>query len=61
MRRWGDSLPDAKRKLYCTPCRTRDRLRIAPWIDKTKSTPTGDPLPDPPLYEWKKLIARYRS
>jgi hypothetical protein len=38
-----------------------NRRRVRPRIEKTRDDPTGDPLPDPEMYEWKKLIARYRS
>ncbi len=60
-RRWPDNIGDVPRRLWCTPCRIRHRRKIMPKLERTQDAPTGDPLPDPDMYEWKKLIARYRS
>lgn len=60
-KRWNDDLMDAARHFHCGPCSENGAGRQAPWIDKTRDEPTGEPLPLPSDYEWKKLIARYRS
>jgi len=60
-RHWSDDLASATKRFYCSYCRRTDRTKIAPRIDKTQEPPTGDPLEGPTDYEWKKLIARYRS
>ena len=58
---WSDDIESVRKRLYCSLCRLTRRKRITPRIDKTHDQPTGPQLEDPPMYEWKKLIARYRS
>jgi hypothetical protein len=60
-KRWNNGITEARRRLYCSYCRCADRSKVMPRIDKTNDAPTGALLPDPPIYEWKKLVARYRS
>ncbi|MCW3848126.1 hypothetical protein OF829_12820 [Sphingomonas sp. LB-2] len=60
-KRWPDDIPSARKRFYCSLCRCNRRVKIRPQIDKTHDTPTGPKLPDPSDYDWKKLIARYRS
>jgi hypothetical protein len=60
-RRWPDPIADVKRRFYCMNCRQRGRQRIMPIIERTREPPTDEPLQAPSDYEWKKLIARYRS
>ncbi|AJP73424.1 hypothetical protein TS85_18975 [Sphingomonas hengshuiensis] len=60
-RHWSDNVREAPRRLFCARCRVRNGKKVAPRIEKTKDAPTGDSLPDPSDYEWKKLIARHRS
>jgi hypothetical protein len=58
---WSDDLASARKRFYCSLCRLSRRVKIIPSIDKTHDAPTGPKLEDPTDYEWKKLIARYRS
>ena len=58
---WTDELRDVMRRLYCGRCWQQRHVKIKPQLDKTHDAPTGAKLTDPPDYEWKKLIARYRS
>ncbi|MEP7007328.1 MAG: hypothetical protein ABI810_15185 [Sphingomonas bacterium] len=58
---WNDDIESARKRFYCSLCRLTRRVRTTPRIDKTQDAPTGPPLQDPSDYEWKKLIARYRS
>lgn len=58
---WPDDLRAARERLYCALCWGQRRVKIAPRLDKTNDEPTGPLLENPSDYEWKKLIARYRS
>ena len=58
---WPHDIASARKRLYCSLCRLSRRVKVMPAIDKTHDAPTGPKLEDPTDYEWKKLIARYRS
>lgn len=58
---WSDDVRSAIKRLYCGCCWQDRHVKVTPRLDKTHDAPTGAPLPDPSDYEWKKLIARYRS
>lgn len=60
-RRWDDDLSQAPSRFFCTRCSLSSPRKVLPLIARTRDSPTGDPLPDPDMHEWKRLIARYRS
>ncbi|WP_066793549.1 hypothetical protein [Sphingomonas soli] len=60
-RHWRDDVASVCQRFHCPHCLLARRAKIRPLIEKTKDAPTGPKLEDPSDYEWKKLIARYRS
>jgi hypothetical protein len=60
-KRWDDHIASAARRFHCAYCRKQDGSLVRPKLAKTKDDPTGAALELPSDYEWKKLVARYRS
>jgi hypothetical protein len=60
-RGWPDWYRDVTRRGRCMPCfAERKRIVRNPKLELVHEAPTGEPLPMPPLHEWKREIGRRR-
>lgn len=60
-RGWPERFRDLQRRCHCTRCRERhNRIVRMPALDLVHEEVTGDPLPLPPLSEWKRELGRRR-
>ncbi len=60
-RGWPDRFSDLQRRCVCTSCR-QERLAVVrnPKLELVHEEINGDPLPLPPLHEWKRELSRRR-
>ena len=60
-RGWPDRFKDLQSRCVCVPCRTERNVIIRnPKLELVHEEITGDPLPLPPLGEWKRELGRRR-
>jgi hypothetical protein len=59
-RGWPDGFRDLQGRSVCTSCREQRRTSRNPKLELVHEEITGEPLPLPPLHEWKREVHRRR-
>ena len=60
-RGWPDGFRDLQGRSFCTSCRQERRATVRnPKLELVREEITGEPLPLPPLHEWKRELSRRR-
>lgn len=60
-RGWNDRFSHVRRRAVCTRCLAAQRGKVRqPKLELVREDVTGEPLPMPPLREWKAMLRRVR-
>ena len=60
-RGWNDRFPHVRRRAVCTRCLAAQARKIRqPKLELVHEKETGEPLPMPPIHEWKAMMRRVR-